>query len=215
MVYLSDTFFTSAYSRIAYYRQIILDYLATREQLEDKASDQHDDKGQGQGQDKGSVQDKDKDKDKGKDKDKSSLKGSEKDKSTTSQRTAVVVPLPFPHTLISMILTVWAASTCLRRISALTTTEAVDQDQEQSNNQSQGQDKSIRTTAITNATDASDAMAVAAPLISDRPLPPLLLLLADLTRATFRCKIPYSCAHPHFSSLVSRSHYSTLICALF
>ena len=191
MVYLTDTFFTSAYSRIASYRQIILDYLAMREQLEDK--------GQGNGQEKGSVQDKDKDK--GKDKDKSSLKcslkGSEKDKNTTPKNTVVVVPLPFPHTLASMVLTVWAASTCLRRISALTSTEVVDQDQDKSNNkgQGQGQDRNKQTTATTTATTtvASTASTLAAPLISDRPLPPLLLLLADLTRATFRYKAPYPC----------------------
>ena len=192
MVYLTDTFFTSAYSRIASYRQIILDYLAMREQLEDK--------GQGQGQEKGSVQDKDKGKDKDKDKSslKTSLKGSEKDKNTTPKSTVVVVPLPFPHTLVSMVLTVWAASTCLRRISALTSTEVVD---ENSNNkgqgQGQGQDMNKQTTAATTATTKttvpSTASTLAAPLISDRPLPPLLLLLADLARATFRCKASHPC----------------------
>ena len=112
----------------------------------------------------------------------------------------VVVPLPYPHTLISMVLTVLAASSCLRRTSALTSDEPSDpaQDQGKGQNNNKGQGKrttatTATTTAAAAAAAASDlssgallALALAPPLISDRPLPPLLLLLADLTRAVFR-----------------------------
>ena len=212
MVFLSEALFTSAFSQIAHYRQIIVDYLATR-QIEDKGHTP--DKDKGQDKDKGSAQDKDNDKDKGKsslkrsEKDQGSEKGkdkdTDKDKGTTPKSTLVVVPLPYPHTLISMALTVWAASTCLRRISALTaSSDPTGQDQSnqdknnqgKDNNKGQGsvQDKVKRATTTTSSatatTTASIPLALAPPLISDRPLPPLLLLLADLTRATLRYKAP-------------------------